>query len=158
MKAKKALGGSDHDRLAEHALKKLEEKGVKNIVFEVNVSPSPSKIARIDILGFLNGKKIGVECYLQVQPKLITKRIPLLNVDELIFCVPSEREAKKLKSFNKEVWVAGFFSVYMKIKISEELDKEVREKYNRKRGDLSAFFEKAAWAWIQKHEGRVKGI
>ncbi len=95
-----------HQKVIDYAVKRLKEQGVSDILFEANVGPKGRKF-RIDILGIHKGERIGVECYVQTQPKRMESRIPLLKVDKLIFCVPDEREAEKIRYLGHEIWIAG---------------------------------------------------
>ncbi len=95
-----------HQKIIEYAVERLKEQGVSDILFEANVGPKGRRF-RIDILGVHNGERIGVECYIQTQPKRMESRIPLLRVDKLIFCVPDEVEAEKIRHLGHEVWIAG---------------------------------------------------
>jgi len=95
-----------HQKVVDYAVKRLKKQGVSDILFEANVGPKGRKF-RIDILGVHDGERIGVECYIQTQPKRLKLRIPLLKVDKLIFCVPDEREAEKIRYLGHEIWIAG---------------------------------------------------
>lgn len=102
----KSWGGKFHQKVVDYAVERLKEQGASNILFEANVGPKGRRF-RIDILGVNDGVRIGVECYAQTQPKKIESRIPLLEVDKLIFCVPDEREAEKIRHLGHEIWIAG---------------------------------------------------
>ncbi len=98
--------GTFHQKIVEYAVERLKEQGVSDVLFEANVGPKGRRF-RIDILGVHNGERIGVECYIQTQPKRMESRIPLLEVDKLIFCVPDEGEAEKIRHLGHEIWIAG---------------------------------------------------
>ena len=95
-----------HQKVVDYAVERLKEQGISDILFEANVGPKGRKF-RIDILGVNKGERIGVECYVQTQPKRMESRIPLLKVDKLVFCVPDEREAEKIRHLGREIWIAG---------------------------------------------------
>lgn len=161
MKDKKTRGGEDHDRLAKYAINKLKERGITNIFYEVDVAfpenidrRSTTGTVRVDILGLDKGKRIGVECYLQVQPKLIEKRIPQMNLDELIFCVPNDREAVKLKTFKKEVWVVGFDRPRITVTLSDDVELKLRQ-LSLKQGNLSKNVEQALKLWFREVENNA---
>jgi len=98
--------GKLHQKVVDYAVERLKEQGISDILFEANVGPKGRKF-RIDILGIHGGERVGVECYVQTQPKRMESRIPLLEVDKLIFCVPDEREAEKIRHLGREIWIAG---------------------------------------------------
>ncbi len=101
-----SLGANFHQKIVEYAVERLKEQGVSNILFDANIGPKGRRF-RIDILGMHNDERIGVECYVQTQPKKLESRIPFLEVDKLILCVPDEKEAEKVRYLGYEVWIAG---------------------------------------------------
>jgi hypothetical protein len=109
----------------EYAKKRLMEQGVKVLGYDVELESG----AQVDILGVWERGSVGVECYRQVQPKLLEKRLSKLKkcLDRLIICVPDEVEAKKLAAFNVETWVAGLEIGYTNIKVPREIIRKLSE-------------------------------
>jgi hypothetical protein len=118
-------GGSGHKALIDYAKKRLTEQGVKILGYDVELESG----VQVDILGVWEHGTVGVECYRQIQPKMLEKRISRLKgcLDRLVICVPDELEARKLAAFNVETWVAGLEIGYTNIKVPRRIVKKLSE-------------------------------
>ena len=126
-------GGVLHEKLLNFATAALKERGVTKILYESYV-PSDEMYERgitLDILALKDTNTIGVDCFVQIQKATIEERmrnLPHVKLDQLIFCVPSEEEASKLKEYiNTEVLIAGFHIIKTHFPLEDELYHKVVE-------------------------------
>ena len=104
----------EHRMLVEYAKKRLVEEGYRLIAEDASVGGG-----RADLLASKEGRLAAVECIRQVQPKNLAKRVRGLKDMSVIYCVPDELEAERLRKagFKGEVWVAGLEIGYTTLKI-----------------------------------------
>jgi hypothetical protein len=120
-------GGDKHKVLVEFAKRRLMEQGVRIIGYDAEVDEN----VQVDIVGVRGDEIVGVECYRQIQPKYLQRRLSSLRdkLNRIIVCVPDEVQAKKVSSlgFNVEIWVAGLEIGFTGIKVPRELVRKLNE-------------------------------
>lgn len=130
---RRSQGGKLHQMLIDFATTILKERGFTKILYEAYI-PSDEVHERgitLDILALKDNNTIGVDCSVQIQGNAVERRmekLPHVDLDQLIFCVPSEEEASKLKErINAEVLAAGFHIVKTHFPLEDELYHKVVE-------------------------------
>jgi hypothetical protein len=128
-------GSSKHKLLMDFAKREMDKRGISVLAYDAELESG----AQVDILGVKEGKTVGVECYRQVQPKIVKRRLEKLHgLDEVVFCVPDEVEAQKLYGlgFKGDVWVANLDIGYTNIKVPRSIVRKLNEL--RKEGETLA--------------------
>jgi hypothetical protein len=137
-------GSEYHQRLVEMSMRTLKERGY-DVARQATIND-----VRLDVLGFKEGEKVGVECLVRPNKWIIEDKVKRYapKVDHLIFAYPkgfpiSLPEGIEGWSFDMEVPSERKLVVSLSDELEEKVRLRAKEEYEGKRGAISIIVEKA---------------